>query len=142
VHARPGWDDVYDDPKMGWSRWAHTIRVFTLNSGLFYIRPNERTLALMDRISDRLMKNKEWDQVPACLRACTGPAIPSVPAYRHDVIYRVWGTTAACAGAQSRPQRVRPDSACRAPLRPWGRAFPARAGVGRQEGLPHKPPAC
>ncbi|GIL58590.1 hypothetical protein Vafri_13473 [Volvox africanus] len=57
-----GWDDVYDDPKMGWSRWAHTIRVFTLNSGLFYIRPNERTIALMDRITDRLNKRKEWDQ--------------------------------------------------------------------------------
>ncbi|KAG2497784.1 hypothetical protein HYH03_004056 [Edaphochlamys debaryana] len=57
-----GWDDVHDDPKMGWSRWAHTIRVFTLNSGLFYIRPNERTLTLMDRITDRLNKNKEWDQ--------------------------------------------------------------------------------
>lgn len=58
-----GWDDVWDDPKMGWSRWAHTIRVFTLNSGLFYIRPNEQTLALMDRITDRLNKRKEWDQV-------------------------------------------------------------------------------
>lgn len=57
-----GWDDVFDDPKMGWSRWAHTIRVFTLNSGLFYIRPNERTIALMDRISARLMKSMEWDQ--------------------------------------------------------------------------------
>ncbi|EFJ42727.1 hypothetical protein VOLCADRAFT_107128 [Volvox carteri f. nagariensis] len=57
-----GWDDVHDDPKMGWSRWAHTIRVFTLNSGLFYIRPNERTIGLMDRITDRLNKRKEWDQ--------------------------------------------------------------------------------
>lgn len=57
-----GWDDVHDDPKMGWSRWAHTIRVFTLNSGLFYIRPNERTIALMDRITVRLMKEKAWDQ--------------------------------------------------------------------------------
>ncbi len=54
---------MHDDPKMGWSRWAHTIRVFTLNSGLFYIRPNERTLALMDRISERLMREKSWDQV-------------------------------------------------------------------------------
>lgn len=31
-------DDVFDDPKMGWSRWAHTFHIFTLNSGLFYIR--------------------------------------------------------------------------------------------------------
>jgi hypothetical protein len=53
---------VFDDPKMGWSRWAHTIRVFTLNSGLFYIRPNQRTIGLMDRITARLMKEKAWDQ--------------------------------------------------------------------------------
>ncbi|MEW5307111.1 MAG: hypothetical protein WDW36_009528 [Sanguina aurantia] len=57
-----GWDDVFDDPKMGWSRWAHSIRVFALNSGLFYIRPNNRTIALMDRITARLMREKAWDQ--------------------------------------------------------------------------------
>jgi hypothetical protein len=28
-----GWDDVFDDPKMGWSRWAHSFHIFTLNSG-------------------------------------------------------------------------------------------------------------
>lgn len=61
---------MYDDPTMGWSRWAHTIRVFTLNSGLFYIRPNERTIGLMDRITDRLNKNKEWDQVGAAWAKC------------------------------------------------------------------------
>ena len=36
-HA-PGWDDVFDDPKMGWSRWAHSFHAFSLNSGLFYLR--------------------------------------------------------------------------------------------------------
>jgi hypothetical protein len=24
---------VFDDPKMGWSRWAHSFHIFTLNSG-------------------------------------------------------------------------------------------------------------
>ena len=33
-----GWDDVFDDPKMGWSRWAHSFHAFSLNSGLFYIK--------------------------------------------------------------------------------------------------------
>ena len=32
-------------------------------AGLFYIRPNERTISLMDRITDRLNKEKAWDQV-------------------------------------------------------------------------------
>ena len=46
-------------------RWAHTIRVFTLNSGLFYAAANERTIALMDRITARLAKEKAWDQARA-----------------------------------------------------------------------------
>lgn len=58
-----GWDDVFDDPKMGWSRWAHSFHAFSLNSGLFYLVPNERTIDLMDRITDRLMKEEAWDQV-------------------------------------------------------------------------------
>ena len=33
-----GWDDVFDDPKMGWSRWAHSFHAFSLNSGLFYLK--------------------------------------------------------------------------------------------------------
>ncbi|KAL6751100.1 nucleotide-diphospho-sugar transferase-domain-containing protein [Haematococcus lacustris] len=57
-----GWDDVFDDPKMGWSRWAHSFHIFTLNSGLFYIKPSERTIDLMDRITDRLNKEMAWDQ--------------------------------------------------------------------------------
>lgn len=35
---------------------------FNLNSGLFYIRANKRTLALMDRIAARLAKERAWDQ--------------------------------------------------------------------------------
>ena len=55
-------NDVFDDPKMGWSRYAHTMRIFVLNSGLFYLRPNTRTIDLMDRITARLNKEKAWDQ--------------------------------------------------------------------------------
>jgi hypothetical protein len=84
-----GYDDVFDDPKMGWSRWAHTIRVFTLNSGLFYIRPNARTIALMDRITARLMKEKAWDQ--AVRR----------PARLQELLGR-W--SAACSETQARPR--------------------------------------
>ncbi|CAD7701899.1 unnamed protein product [Ostreobium quekettii] len=58
-----GYDDVFDDPLMGWSRYAHTMRIFVLNSGFFYIRPNCRTVALMERITSRLMKETAWDQV-------------------------------------------------------------------------------
>uniref|UniRef100_A0A7S2QU31 Nucleotide-diphospho-sugar transferase domain-containing protein n=1 Tax=Chlamydomonas chlamydogama TaxID=225041 RepID=A0A7S2QU31_9CHLO len=57
-----GWDDVFDDPKMGWSRWAHSFHIFTLNSGLFYAKAGPKTIALMDRITARLMKEKAWDQ--------------------------------------------------------------------------------
>eukprot|EP00798_Chlamydomonas_sp_ICE-L_P031415 gene31415-6583_t len=57
-----GYDDGWDDPQMGWSRYARTFRIFSLNSGLFYIVPNARTIALMERITVRLDKNMEWDQ--------------------------------------------------------------------------------
>lgn len=33
-----------------------------MNSGLFYLRANERTLGLMQRISSRLSQEKAWDQ--------------------------------------------------------------------------------
>jgi hypothetical protein len=62
-----GWDDVFDDPKMGWSRWAHSFHAFSLNSGLFYLLANNRTIGLMDRITDRLNKEQAWDQVTGLL---------------------------------------------------------------------------
>ena len=44
--------------------------MFTLNSGLFYAAANERTIALMDRITARLAKEKAWDQArPAGLKS-------------------------------------------------------------------------
>lgn len=36
MHA--GYNDVADDPSMGWGRYAHSMRVFVINSGTFYIR--------------------------------------------------------------------------------------------------------
>ena len=76
--------DGIDDPSMGWARYAQTIRIFVLNSGLFYIQPSNRTVCvchnaalvpvgscthqcavqvhLMDRINEYLKYNKAWDQ--------------------------------------------------------------------------------
>ena len=57
-----GWDDVADHPEMGWSRFAHTVRWYVMNSGLFYLRPTVGAVALMDRCTDRLSKQDLWDQ--------------------------------------------------------------------------------
>lgn len=57
-----GFDDVKDDPKMGWSRYAHTMRIFVFNSGFFYIRPTVPSIELLDRVTSRLSKEKAWDQ--------------------------------------------------------------------------------
>ena len=57
-----GWDDVYDDPAMGWSRYAHTMRIFVFNSGLFYIRPTEATMALLDKVIMAVETTGGWDQ--------------------------------------------------------------------------------
>lgn len=39
-----------------------TVRIYVLNSGLFYIQPSARSLHLVDRISQHLVANKDWDQ--------------------------------------------------------------------------------
>ena len=36
---------------MGWARYAHSIRVFVFNSGLFYIRPTQASIALLDAVA-------------------------------------------------------------------------------------------
>ena len=33
-----GYNDVADDESMGWARYAHSMRIFVLNSGLFYLK--------------------------------------------------------------------------------------------------------
>jgi hypothetical protein len=60
VHA--GYNDVLDDAKMGWARYAHSMRVFVFNSGLFYIQPTLASLDLLDRIAHRLDNENGWDQ--------------------------------------------------------------------------------
>ena len=47
---------------MGWARYAHSMRVFVINSGLFYIRPTLASLELLDRITYRLNTENGWDQ--------------------------------------------------------------------------------
>ncbi|KAL2635396.1 hypothetical protein R1flu_006875 [Riccia fluitans] len=57
-----GYDDVSDDASMGWARYAHTMRIWVFNSGLFYIRPTVASIELLDRVTLRLSKEKAWDQ--------------------------------------------------------------------------------
>lgn len=52
----------FDDPSMGWSRYAQYMKHFNFNSGLFYLRANNRTIDLMTRLETRLSKVKYWDQ--------------------------------------------------------------------------------
>ncbi|XP_038977353.1 arabinosyltransferase RRA3-like [Phoenix dactylifera] len=57
-----GYDDVFDEPKMGWARYAHTMRIWVYNSGFFYIRPTIPSIELLDRVASRLSREKAWDQ--------------------------------------------------------------------------------
>lgn len=58
-----GFNDVFDEPAMGWARYAHTMRIWVYNSGFFYIRPTIPSIELLDRIADRLTRDaKAWDQ--------------------------------------------------------------------------------
>lgn len=58
-----GYNDVFDEPSMGWARYAHTMRIWVYNSGFFYIRPTLPSIELLDRVANRLSKpQKVWDQ--------------------------------------------------------------------------------
>lgn len=57
-----GYNDVFDEPAMGWARYAHTMRIWVYNSGFFYIRPTIPSIELLDRVATRLSKEKAWDQ--------------------------------------------------------------------------------
>ncbi|KAJ4962490.1 hypothetical protein NE237_022429 [Protea cynaroides] len=57
-----GYDDVLDEPAMGWARYEHTMRIWVYNSGFFYIRPTIPSIELLDRVADRLSREKAWDQ--------------------------------------------------------------------------------
>lgn len=57
-----GMIDGLDDASMGWARYAQSTKHMNLNSGLFYVNANANTLALMQRLADRLSRQKYWDQ--------------------------------------------------------------------------------
>ncbi|KAK9942420.1 hypothetical protein M0R45_008087 [Rubus argutus] len=58
-----GFNDVFDEPKMGWARYAHTMRMWVFNSGFFYIRPTIPSIELLDRVAGRLSREPtSWDQ--------------------------------------------------------------------------------
>lgn len=57
-----GYNDVFDEPAMGWARYAHTMRIWVYNSGFFYIRPTIPSIELLDRVATRLSKEVAWDQ--------------------------------------------------------------------------------
>ncbi|XP_022937032.1 arabinosyltransferase RRA3-like [Cucurbita moschata] len=57
-----GYNDVFDEPAMGWARYAHTMRIWVYNSGFFFIRPTLPSLELLDRVAARLSQEKAWDQ--------------------------------------------------------------------------------
>ncbi|KAF6149700.1 hypothetical protein GIB67_017433 [Kingdonia uniflora] len=57
-----GYTDVFDEPAMGWSRYAFTMRIWVYNSGFFYIRPTFPAIELLDRVAGRLSRENAWDQ--------------------------------------------------------------------------------
>ncbi|XP_043714201.1 arabinosyltransferase RRA2-like [Telopea speciosissima] len=58
-----GYNDVFDEPAMGWARYAHTMRIWVFNSGFFYIRPTIPSIELLDRVAGRLSQEPHsWDQ--------------------------------------------------------------------------------
>ncbi|KFK41950.1 hypothetical protein AALP_AA2G192900 [Arabis alpina] len=57
-----GFNDVFDEPSMGWARYAHTMRIWVFNSGFFYLRPTLPSIDLLDRVADTLSKSEAWDQ--------------------------------------------------------------------------------
>ncbi|KAK4782252.1 hypothetical protein SAY86_016354 [Trapa natans] len=58
-----GYNDVFDEPAMGWARYAHTMRIWVYNSGFFYIRPTVPSIELLDRVAGRLSREaNSWDQ--------------------------------------------------------------------------------
>ena len=58
-----GYDDVFDEPSMGWALYAHTMRIWVYNSGFFYIRPTVHSIEPLDRVAGRLSREPHsWDQ--------------------------------------------------------------------------------
>ena len=47
---------------MGWARYAHSMRIFVFNSGLFFIRPTPAALELLEKVIYRVETENGWDQ--------------------------------------------------------------------------------
>jgi len=54
--------DGISDPTMGWGGGGLFFKAFTLNVGCAFIRPNRRTVQLMDNVFGRLSSAQGWDQ--------------------------------------------------------------------------------
>lgn len=79
-----GYNDVADDPSMGWARYAHSMRIFVFNSGLFYLRPTNATQELLDKLIYRVETENGWDQ--ALFNECI--YFPSSPANKDPSVTR------------------------------------------------------
>ena len=59
-----GYDELFEEPSMGWAKTSHSIRNWLHNSGLFYIRPTIPPIELLDRVFGQLLKEPEaWDKL-------------------------------------------------------------------------------
>ncbi|KAL4858268.1 Arabinosyltransferase RRA2 [Chlorella vulgaris] len=79
-----GYNDVADDESMGWARYAHSMRIFVLNSGLFFLRPTNATQELLDKIIYRVETENGWDQ--ALFNECI--FFPNRPGYKDPSVTR------------------------------------------------------
>lgn len=55
IPPTPGYIDGIDDPGMGWARYAQTVRIFVLNSGLFFMRASPRSVRAAASLSLRAL---------------------------------------------------------------------------------------
>ncbi|KAL4437001.1 hypothetical protein ABPG75_004140 [Micractinium tetrahymenae] len=79
-----GYDDVQDDASMGWARYAHSMRIFVLNSGLFYLRSTQATIDLLNKLIRRIETESGWDQ--ALFNECI--FFPSSPSNKDPSVTR------------------------------------------------------
>ena len=63
---------------MGWSQYAQSWHLFAINSGLFYLRANERTIELVEAIATKLQAESLWDQTAYNMAVL----LPSSPGYK------------------------------------------------------------
>ncbi|RVX12306.1 Arabinosyltransferase RRA2 [Vitis vinifera] len=59
-----GFDELFEEPSMGWAKTSHSIRNWLYNSGLFYIRPTIPSIELSDHVFGPPLKEPEaWDKL-------------------------------------------------------------------------------